>query len=449
MSLAIRPRHRTTPELRPIRKSSSFVHWAPQSHAIHPPKPYDVRSIPPYTPPSSPTGAKRNNPPPYCSDTDAPHKLKFESKTITIGVVFVCTTILVALWSLSPMIQSGANMMDSSSNVVDAGADAAKTATHIVWEISDTVFGIVRGGGRAWCQHVKVGCLPESKEPVQGTPGYLQELAGGHLIEGRDVAHSLIDLKHLEENPRAAGDALILAQYLEHEPTMDEATRWSVFLASSSPLYQDVLSQKDAAFVHTRVVLQGLVDQHEAIQEISDRRFFWPFGKTDRQASIKAEVITMIKHTIVNQKIADMHISNLKQTSRKLAFTELDILSGAHLQLRKYLKLRNKGIIARTVCYIKECNNADLESKIELLQTVVNALEQRAAESAELIRISDRLTNGLNTFVGAVNMTLGVSSSPETEEIELRKEPSLPRLRRAVLGIQTSLRNLEAAWFAK
>ncbi|KAG8926447.1 hypothetical protein FRC02_008882 [Tulasnella sp. 418] len=339
-------------------------------------------------------------------------------------------------------------MMDSSSNVVDAGADAAKAATHIVWEFSDTVFGIVRGGGRAWCQHVKVGCLPESKEPVQGTPAYLQELSGGHLIEGRDVVHGLIELKHLPENPRAARDALIFAQYLEHEPTIEDATRWSEWLATSSPLYQVVLSQKDAAFSHTRVVLQGLVDQHEAIQEISDRRFFWPFGKTDRQASIKAEVIFMVKQTIVNQMMANKHISNLYQTSKKLAISELDILSGAHLELRKYLKLRNKGVIARTVCYIKECNDTDLESKIELLQTVVNALEQRAAESAELMRISDRLTDGLHTFVGAVNMTLGVSSS-QTGEIELRKDPSLPRLQRATLGIQSSLRKLKAAWFAK
>ncbi|KAG8922697.1 hypothetical protein FRC02_011684 [Tulasnella sp. 418] len=203
MSVAIRPRHRTSPELRPVRKSSSFVHWAPQPHALHQSKPYDVKSIPPYTPPGSPNGEKTNNPP-YPSPTDAPHKLKFESRTITVGVVFICTTVLVALWSLSPMIESGAKMMDSSSSVVDAGADAAKTATHIVWEISDTVFGVVRGGGRAWCQHIKVGCLPESKGAIQATPGYLQELAGGHLIEGRDIVHSLIDLKHLQENPRAA-----------------------------------------------------------------------------------------------------------------------------------------------------------------------------------------------------------------------------------------------------
>ncbi|KAG8916273.1 hypothetical protein FRC02_004076, partial [Tulasnella sp. 418] len=72
-----------------------------------------------------------------------------------------------------------------------------------------------------------------------------------------------------------------------------------------------------------------------------------------------------------------------------------------------HLKLRNKSVIAQAICYIKDCNETDLESKIELLQIVVEALEQRAAESAELIRISDRLTNGLNTFVGAVNMTLG------------------------------------------
>ena len=171
-----------------------------------------TKFTPPDTPPHTPK-KRRTSGRFYLEDkarNEDPSVLrwKIESKSFLVCFLALCATSAFTVWRLSPVISSGAAIMNSSASAIDSGARLTHTAGSIMYDVSSVATGVFFASGRAWCQLVGLGCVTtipsavafETTRRPNADSEEHRKNTHGSLLEGAVVVNSLKEMKRLGEN---------------------------------------------------------------------------------------------------------------------------------------------------------------------------------------------------------------------------------------------------------